>query len=94
MKIRLIIILAILLALTSCRQKNPITETAAPVTASKQTESETVAVYTYYIGNKKTKNYHKPTCSYLPDEKNQIEIPIDQIYTVYGNYTPCGHCSP
>ena len=52
MKIRLIIILAILLALTSCRQKNPITETAAPVTASKQTESETVAVYTYYIGNK------------------------------------------
>ena len=25
-----------------------------------------------YIGNKNTKKFHYPTCSYLPDEKNRV----------------------
>lgn len=91
---KLTAILLLLLTLSSCGREDHVTETSAPVILPEQTESETVAVYTYYIGNKQTKKYHKPTCSYLPDPKNQIQIPQDQINIEYDNYTPCGHCDP
>ena len=51
--------------------------------------------YTYYIGNKKTKKYHKPSCSYLPSSENQVKIPVKDINkSKYSQYSPCGHCNP
>ena len=50
--------------------------------------------YTYYIGNKTTKKYHRPNCSYLPEPGNRITIPKSKIDTTYKSYSPCGHCDP
>jgi hypothetical protein len=50
--------------------------------------------YDYYIGNKSTKKYHLPDCSYLPDIGNRVKIPESKIDTTYSAYSPCGHCDP
>ena len=47
----------------------------------------------YYIGNKSTKKYHKPSCDYLPSPENRVNIPENKIQN-YSEYTPCGHCKP
>ena len=50
--------------------------------------------YDYYVGNKSTKKYHRPDCSYLPELGNRIKIPESKIDTTYSAYSPCGHCDP
>lgn len=47
----------------------------------------------YYIGNKQTKKYHLPSCSYLPSEDQAIRISRLSLYQ-YSDYTPCKHCNP
>lgn len=46
-----------------------------------------------YIGNKSTKKFHRSTCSYLPDEDNQIVFSSAANARASG-YTACGHCDP
>ena len=46
-----------------------------------------------YIGNKNSKKFHKPTCSYLPDKANQVTFDTREEAVAAG-YSPCGHCSP
>jgi hypothetical protein len=46
-----------------------------------------------YIGNKNTHKYHLPTCSYLPDQKNQVLFDSAAEAEASG-YTPCGRCHP
>lgn len=46
-----------------------------------------------YIGNAKTKKFHKPSCSYLPDKSNQVNLKSRTDATSKG-YSPCGHCNP
>jgi hypothetical protein len=46
-----------------------------------------------YIGNKNSKKFHKPTCSYLPDQKNQVTFDTREEAIAAG-YDPCGHCKP
>jgi competence protein ComEC len=48
---------------------------------------------TYYIGNINTKKFHFPSCSYLPDEENQIILDTREEAIEQG-YSPCGHCNP
>lgn len=47
----------------------------------------------YYIGNKQTKKYHLPSCSYLPSRDQAIRISRLSLYQ-YSDYTPCKHCNP
>lgn len=46
-----------------------------------------------YIGNRKSKKFHLPSCSYLPDQYNQVELDSREEAIEKG-YTPCGHCNP
>ena len=46
-----------------------------------------------YIGNSSTKKFHKPTCSYLPDQTNQVTFNTREKAIAAG-YEPCGHCHP
>lgn len=51
------------------------------------------AAYIAYIGSKKSKKFHLPDCSYLPDQPNQI--PFDsRDEAIAAGYKPCGHCNP
>jgi len=47
----------------------------------------------YYIGNKNTKIFHRPSCSYLPAPENQVRFNTRQE-AINAGYTPCGHCKP
>lgn len=55
--------------------------------------SRDVPIALSYIGNKKTKKFHKSTCSYLPDKSNQITFDSREEAIAAG-YDPCGHCHP
>lgn len=47
----------------------------------------------YYIGNKNTKVFHKPSCSYLPDPENRVRFDTRQA-AIDAGYAPCQHCNP
>ncbi len=44
-----------------------------------------------FIGNQNSKKFHLPTCSGLPEEKNQVEFRTYDDARAAG-YTPCGNC--
>lgn len=46
-----------------------------------------------YIGNKNSKKFHLPSCSYLPNQSNQIVFDSREEAIAAG-YDPCGHCHP
>ena len=46
-----------------------------------------------YIGNAKSKVFHRPTCKNLPSEKNAISIDSREEAIARG-YRPCGNCNP
>lgn len=47
----------------------------------------------YYIGNRSTKKFHKPSCSYLPAEENRV-IFYERSDAVNAGYSSCGKCNP
>ena len=53
---------------------------------------DTAIAYSY-IGNKRTKKYHYPFCSYLPDNNNQIVFSSAEEAEAQG-YDPCRRCNP
>ncbi|NLB91301.1 MAG: MBL fold metallo-hydrolase, partial [Clostridiales bacterium] len=46
-----------------------------------------------YIGNKKSKKFHEPTCHSLPKESNRISF-SNREEAVNGGFSPCGNCEP
>lgn len=48
----------------------------------------------YVIGNKNTKVFHKPICSHLPKEKNQIIFYNREEALEAGYDNPCDYCHP
>lgn len=47
----------------------------------------------FYIGNQNSKAFHRPSCSGLPAEGNQVRFETrDEAVT--SGYTPCGRCKP
>ena len=46
-----------------------------------------------YIGNANSKKFHRPTCSYLPNQENQVVFDTREAAIAAG-YSPCGHCNP
>ena len=48
----------------------------------------------YVIGNKNTKAFHRPTCSRLPKEKNQVIFSSREEALAAGYDNPCDYCCP
>ena len=46
-----------------------------------------------YIGNKKSKKFHREDCNTLPSEKNRVHFSSRDEAEMRG-YSPCGNCSP
>ena len=46
-----------------------------------------------YIGNKKSKVFHRSSCSHLPSSKNIVYF-SSRSYAVSKGYKPCSHCNP
>ena len=51
------------------------------------------AAEAYYIGNLNSKVFHRPTCSGLPEERNQTRFET-RDEAVQAGYTACGRCKP
>jgi len=47
----------------------------------------------YYIGNSRSKKYHRPSCSGLPAEQNRLIFATREFAASEG-YEPCGSCKP
>lgn len=46
-----------------------------------------------YIGNKNSKKFHRPTCSYLPNQENQVTF-SSRNEAIAAGYEPCKRCNP
>ena len=46
-----------------------------------------------YIGNKRSKIFHRYNCRLLPEYRNQIKFSNSEE-AIRENYTPCGNCQP
>ena len=70
------------------------TSTGLSVEEIKQQTRE-IATETMYIGNKKSKRFHLPTCRSVEqmNEKNKIEF-TSREEAIEGGYVPCGDCNP
>lgn len=60
---------------------------------SGSSSDKTAPVAETYIGNKKTKKYHRSSCSYLPDQKNRVTFD-DAEDAEDAGYVPCAKCKP
>lgn len=57
------------------------------------TESIDTNTKVSYIGNRNTKKFHRVSCSYLPDPKNQVKL-NSREEAVNNGYIPCKKCNP
>lgn len=64
-----------------------------PMTAAASQEQPSEGSGTKYIGNKKTKVFHYPTCHTLPAAKNQVYAD-SRDYFISKGYRPCKNCNP
>lgn len=46
-----------------------------------------------YIGNKKSKKFHRPDCKTLPAQKNRVYF-TEKDEAFKKGYSPCGNCLP
>lgn len=46
-----------------------------------------------YIGNLRSYVFHRPTCSYLPAEKNRTHL-SSRTEAIEAGYRPCRKCRP
>ena len=67
--------------------------TSVTSSQSKTSNTRAAPIASGYIGNRNTKKYHRSTCSYLPDQSNQIVFDDPEEAEAAG-YSPCGKCRP
>jgi competence protein ComEC len=70
-------------------RKNPNANTNPSETDGSGQNSREVA----YIGNLSSKKFHRPTCTSLPAQRNQVLFP-SRAAAVAAGYTPCHICNP
>lgn|GEM_PF-1935436 len=81
------------------KKASAIKENAPPSHANKviekhiTTESIDTNTKVSYIGNRNTKKFHRVSCSYLPDPKNQVKL-NSREEAVNNGYIPCKKCNP
>jgi len=66
---------------------------AAVVQATEAPAQENDKKETRYIGNKKSKVFHRPSCKTLPSGKNQVYFD-SRDYAISKGYKPCKNCDP
>lgn len=62
-------------------------------TVTEKADTITVDTETSYIGNVKSKKFHRPNCHTLPAEKNRA-ILSSRDEAINAGYFPCGNCQP
>ena len=65
--------------------------TATPQISENQ--SGTSSTGSYYIGNKNSKKFHRPTCYTLPAEHNRVYLDSREE-AIQKGYDPCQNCNP
>ena len=73
---------------TASTETTSIETTVTEVTVTETQQNDSV------IGNKNTKVFHKPTCNYLPKEKNQVIFNNREEALAAGYQNPCDYCNP
>lgn len=68
---------------------NPVAMEENGDTTSTQTQQGT-----YVVGNKNTKVFHRPDCTHLPKEKNQMIFDSREDAMAAGYDNPCDYCKP
>ncbi len=81
----------IILVYTDIQNSDSVIETDTSEETTTDGETVTIPVYKF-IGDVKTKIYHIPSCSYLPDSENQIVLADDYTALSQG-YWPCEYCA-
>lgn len=66
---------------------------ATETNSSPNTNPDRAETYGTYIGNRNSHIYHRPDCSGLPAEQNQVYFEHRQAAEEAG-YTPCSRCKP
>ena len=75
-------------------QTEPETESARPAMSEARTAASTAARSDgAFIGNSKSKTYHRADCSFLPKESNRVYL-ATAAEAEQNGYQPCGHCEP
>ena len=75
-------------------QTEPETESARPAMSEARTAASTAARSDgAFIGNSKSKTYHRADCSFLPKESNRVYF-ATAAEAEQNGYQPCGHCEP
>ena len=75
-------------------QTEPETESERPATSEARTAVSTAAQSDgAFIGNSKSKTYHRADCSFLPKESNRVYF-ATAAEAEQNGYQPCGHCDP
>jgi competence protein ComEC len=62
-------------------------------TVTEKADTNTIDTETSYIGNVKSKKFHRPDCHTLPAEKNRA-ILSSRDEAINAGYSPCGNCQP
>lgn len=62
-------------------------------TVAEKADTSAVNTETSYIGNVKSKKFHRPSCHTLPAEKNRA-ILSNRDEAINAGYSPCGNCQP
>ena len=73
--------------------RSDLLETADAVPETKETAEKECKKESRYIGNKKTKVFHRPSCGHLPSSKNIVYF-SSRSYAVTKGYKPCSICDP
>lgn len=80
--------------LTGCHgSAEPKESAATPEVVQESTVPTDEPTVIKYIGNKKSKVFHRTTCWWVPEEQNQVDF-SSREEAVRGNYSPCGNCQP
>lgn len=73
--------------------RSDLLEVADAVPESKENAANQDKKENRYIGNKKSKVFHRPSCDHLPSSKNSVYF-SSRSYAVSKGYKPCSHCDP
>ena len=87
----LLIFTCLLSSCTNITEPNAIQATPE---ISQETATPTETPHTeIYIGNKRSKIFHRYNCRMLPEYRNQVKF-SSREEAIRENYTPCGNCQP
>lgn len=60
---------------------------------TEKADTSAIDTETAYIGNVKSKKFHRPSCNTLPAEKNRVEL-SSREEAINSGYSPCSLCLP